>query len=69
MVVEQSPVIELAGPPIGFKVLFGQSFGRANTPQAMQTMINECACDFSSYLLGQDLRDMNTESVSGTTDV
>ena len=49
---DQSPVIDLAGPPIGFNVLFGEAVGRSDTPLAMQTVVNLCACDFSFYLGG-----------------
>ena len=66
--LQQSQVVPLAGPPIGFKVLFGESVGRTFMPLAMQTIITTCACDFSYYLGDQGPRDMNTDSVSGTPD-
>jgi len=65
---ETSPMVALTGPPIGFKILFSDTAGRADTPFAMQTIVNECACDLSFYLGGQGPGDMNTESVSGTPD-
>ena len=65
---DSSPIIVLQGPPTGFKILMGESSGRGNTPQAMQTTVNECACDFSFFIGGAGPREMNTDSVSGTPD-
>jgi len=47
---DASPVDVLQGPLIGFTMVFGESIGRKNTPQAMQAVVNECACDLSYYI-------------------
>lgn len=48
---ESSPIVTLTGPPLGFSLLFSDADpNRENTPVAMQTIVNECACDFSYFL-------------------
>lgn len=48
---ETSDIVALAGPPLGFSVLFSDADpNRANTPVSMSTVVNGCACDFSYFL-------------------
>lgn len=60
---------------MGMRMLFTDAPGnggswdpRADTPFAMQAIVNNKVCDFSFYLGGQGPRDMETDSVSGTPD-
>ena len=70
-----SAKISFTGPPMGMRMLFTDAKGkapswdpRADTPFAMQAIVNNDVCDASFYLGGQGPRDMETDSVSGTPD-